>query len=264
MPEPYRTLDVERDGAVLRVWLRRPERLNAIDATLLAEIAELYRSLDADFGVRVAVLGGRGRSFCAGADRTPGALAPPRTGPGERSDRERRWIGQLGRRACRAIEECEVLTVARVHGHALGGGACFALACDFRVASRDAVLRYPEVEIGVPLSWAGVPRLLQEVGAARARELLILCRELDAGTGVAWGVYHRVAEADRLDAEVDRLVAELLEKPELAVHQTKTQLRGYARLLSLGDASEGDGDMIEVARSSPEMQRRFRFERRRE
>ncbi len=253
----YQTLEVERDGPVLRVWLDRPEKLNAIDATMLSEVAEVFRSADTDFATRVVVLGGRGRSFSAGADRRPGGVT---AGPNhEPTARERRWHAQIGRRACRAIEDCEALTVARVHGHALGGGACFALACDFRIAARDAVFRYPEVDIGVPLTWAGVPRLIQEIGAARARELLVMCSEIDAAKAESWGMVHRAVDPDALDAEVAAWVDALLAKPEGAVHQTKTQLRGYARLLTLGDATEGDGDMIDVALRDPAMRARFRM-----
>lgn len=253
----YQTLEVERDGPVLRVWLDRPEKLNAIDATMLGEVAEVFGSLNTDFATRVVVLGGRGRSFCAGADRRPGGVT---AGPDhEPTARERRWNAQIGRRACRAIEECEALTVARVHGHALGGGACFALACDFRIAASDAIFRYPEVDVGVPLSWGGVPRLIQEIGAARARELLVMCSEVDGAKAESWGMVHRAVDPDALEGEVATWVEALLAKPEGAVHQTKTQLRAYARLLTLGDVTESDGDMIDVALRDPAMRARFRM-----
>lgn len=253
----YQTLDVERDGPVLRVWLDRPEKLNAIDSTMLDEVADVFGSVDTDFATRVVVLGGRGRSFCAGADRRPGGVAA--RPDHEPTARERRWNAQIGRRACRAIEECEALTVARIHGHALGGGACFALACDFRIAARDALIRYPELDLGVPLSWAGVPRLIQEIGAARARELLVMCSEVDGAKAEAWGMVHRAVEPAALDGEVAAWVDALAAKPEGAVHQTKTQLRAYARLLTLGDVTESDGDMIDVALRDPAMRARFRM-----
>ena len=99
----WKTLELEREGAILRVWLNRPEKRNAIDEKMLREVGDLFHALETDFETRVVMLGGRGKSFCAGADReggsTPGAVA--------RTERERRWRGQLGRRACRAIEDCE-------------------------------------------------------------------------------------------------------------------------------------------------------------
>ena len=132
-------------------------------------------------------------------------------------------------------------------GHAVGGGSCFALACDFRVVAEDALFRVPEVDLGVPLTWGATPRLLNELGAARTREILLLCEDIDADTAHQWGIAHRTAPAANLDAEVDRLVDTLVAKPEMAVYMTKTQLRGYARMSSVGDVTETDSDMIDVA-----------------
>ena len=252
----FQSLEVERDGPVLRVWLARPDRLNVIDNTMLEELAHLYGSVDTDFDVRVVVLGGRGRTFCAGFDRK----AQPGPERRDATSRERRYVTQLGRRACRAIEECEAITVARLHAHVLGGGFCFAQACDFRVAATDVQLRLPEVEIGLPLGWGAVPRLINEVGASRAREILMLAGNVDAARAERWGLVHRVSEPEALDAEVHTLVEQILAKPELPLYQTKTQLRGYAALARMADATEGDGDLIATASRDPEMQARFKIE----
>jgi enoyl-CoA hydratase/carnithine racemase len=249
-------LELERDGPVLRVWLNRPECRNALDTDLLEELTRLFESLQRDFAARVVVLGGRGASFCAGADRkSPPGTARMRAGSGA-GERERRWFAQLGLRAVRAIEEVEAVTLARLHGHAVGGGLALALACDFRIAADDALFHVPEVDLGIPLSWGATPRLIHEVGAARAREILLLCDRLDAKTAESWGVVHRSVPAARLDAEVDAWARRLAAKPEIAVHMTKTQLRAYARRARLGDFSEADGDLllgasrVGVARSS--------------
>ncbi len=250
----YETLEIEQEGVVLRVWLNRPHRRNAVDSRMLVEIEDLFRSLERDHSTRVIVLGGRGPTFCAGADRKTARESDldPAAGP-----KERRWRMQAGRRACRAIEECEVVTIARIQGHAIGGGCCLALSCDFRLASRDAIFRVPEVELGVPLTWAGVPRLLHEVGAARTREILLLCEDLAGEKLEHWGLVHRRVEESELDAEVSRWTAAVLERSELAVHMTKTQLRGYSRLFALGDASETDGDLISVAYTAGDAKSRF-------
>lgn len=241
----FETLELEREGPVLRVWLNRPEKLNAIDNTMLREIGDLFGSLETEWEARVVVLGGRGRSFCAGADRKAGAPAvEPST------DRERRWISQLGRRANKAIEDCDALTIARVHGHAIGGGACFALACDFRIAARDAVFRVPEVDLGIPLTWGATPRLLNEIGAARTREVLMLCEDIAAQKAADWGMVHRAVDPEALDSEVDELARKLAAKPEMAISMTKSQLRAYARATSLGDVSETDGDLLDRAARS--------------
>jgi enoyl-CoA hydratase/carnithine racemase len=255
MMQNYQTLELERDGPVLRVWLNRPTRRNAINPRMLSEVGDLFLSLQKDFDIRVVVLGGRGASFCAGADRK--APMPEEALPVPGGERERRWLTHLGRRACRAIEDCEVVTIARVHGHAIGGGCCLALSCDFRVAAQDSIFRVPEVDLGIPLTWAAVPRLLDEIGAARTRELVLLCGDVDADKALAWGMIHRSAASDALDVEVDSIVQTLLDKPELALHMAKTNLRGYARLRSLGDASEADGDLFKLAQGSAGFRQRF-------
>ena len=230
------------------MWLARPERLNAISPLMLREVGDLFSSLEKDFETRVVILGGRGRTFCAGADRKP-PVPGQELAPAE-SDRERRWIAQLGRRACQAIEDCEVVTIARVHGHAVGGGCCFALSCDFRVTAEDALFRVPEVDLGVPLTWGAAPRLIHEIGAARAREVLLLCENIDGRKALAWGMAHRAVPAAELDEAVDDLANTLANKPEMAVYMTKTQLRGYAQLARLGDVTESDSDLIDVATRS--------------
>lgn len=243
----WQTLETERDGAILRVWLARPARRNALDTTALEEIAALFGGLQRDFATRVVVLGGRGPSFCAGADRRdPPGRARMAAASGA-SERERRHAAQIGLRACRAIEECEAVTVARVHGHAVGGGAALALACDFRIASEDAVFHVPEVDLGIPLSWGAVARLGHEIGAARAREAILLCERFDARQAERWGAVHRAVPAAELDAVVDDWARRLAAKPEIAVHMTKTQLRAYALAARLGDVTESDGDLLLAA-----------------
>lgn len=239
-------LVVEHDGAIARVWLARPEKRNALDTETLEELVTLYEGFARDLSVQVAVLGGQGPSFSAGADRG----APPGfTGlaGGGASPRELRWAAQLGRRAVAAIADADVVTVARLHGHVLGGALCLALACDFRLAATDAQLGLPEVDLGLPLTWGGTARLAHEVGAARARELIMLCDRVDGSTAAAWGLVHRAVPAGELDALVDGWATRLATKPEVAVHMAKTQFRALSRLGALGDTTELDGDLLLAA-----------------
>jgi enoyl-CoA hydratase/carnithine racemase len=243
----FRTLEIERDGPIARVWLNRPERRNALDTTALDELAALFGSFAREFGTRVAVLGGRGASFCAGADRKSPPGRERLAADSGATDRERRHAAQIGLRAARAIEDAEVVTIARVHGHAIGGGAALALACDFRIAADDAVFAIPEVDLGIPLTWGATARLVHEVGAARAREAILLCDRFDAHTAERWGVVHRAVPPADLDAAVDDWARRLAAKPEIAVHMTRTQLRAYAARDRLGDFTESDGDALAIA-----------------
>lgn len=252
-----RRLTLEREPPILRVWLDRPACRNALDGPTLEEIEALYTSLAHDYAIRVVVLGGRGPSFCAGADRK----SPPgseRMGAGsDATPRERRHVAQLGLRAARAIERAEPVTIARIQGHAVGGGFVLALACDFRVAARDASLCVPEVELGIPLTWGGVPRLIHEVGAARAREILLLGEVIDGERAGRLGLVQRVVDPARLDAETDELARRLAHLPEIAVHMTKTQLRAYGVRGTLGDVTEADGDLLMEASRSGTARRSF-------
>lgn len=243
----FETLEIERRGPLLRVWLARPERRNALNGRALEELAALYTGLRTDFETRVVVLGGRGPSFCAGADRKdpPGSDRMRRASGA--SERERRFASQIGQRACAAIADADVVTLARIHGHAVGGGLALALACDFRIAAADTVFHVPEVDLGIPLSWGATPLLVREVGAARAREIILLCERFDAGRAEQWGVVHRSVPPEALDATVDDWARRLAAKPEVAVHMTKTQLRSYGRRALLGDATETDGDLLMAA-----------------
>jgi len=248
----YSTLDSERRGDVLHIWFDRPAKLNAVDTVMLREVGDCFHQLEREHEARVVVLGGKGRSFSVGADRSP---APDPEYPP--SARGRRWFSHLGRRACRAIEDCEIPTIARVQGHAIGGGMCFAVSCDFRITTPETHWYLPEVELGVPLTWAAIPRLAQEIGTARARQLVMLSHRIDGSTAADWAVAHECVPADELDNAVGRWAERISSLPELAVHMTKTTLRGYSRLASLGDASETDADLINLAQLDPAVAANF-------
>ncbi len=228
-------LELVESGPVLHIWLDRLESLNALDDATLTELAEVYDGATRRFDIKAIVLGGRGRSFCAGAD----LKNPP--GQGGTGKRERRWHAQIGDRACQAIADCEVVTIARLHGHVFGGGLALALSCDFRVAGTDAVFALPEVDLGIPMTWGAVPRLIAEVGASRAREIVMLGNHFDAETAHRIGLVHRVVSGGELDDVVHALAAQIATKPEYAMHVSKAQFRAYSN--SLGDATFNDGDL---------------------
>jgi enoyl-CoA hydratase/carnithine racemase len=256
----YETLELAREAnGILRVWLNRPAKRNALNTAALDEVADCFARINTEWDARVVVLGGRGASFCAGADRKD----PPGSGRTRRSsgasERERRWAGQIGRRACSAIADCEAITIARVHGHAVGGGLALALCCDFRVAASDSVFHVPEVDLGLPLLWGATPKLIYEVGAARAREIILACDRFDAAQAERWNVVHRCVAPAELEAATTQLAQQMAAKPEIAVHMAKTALRGYARIANLGDATEADVDLMLAASRVGAAREAFRF-----
>jgi enoyl-CoA hydratase/carnithine racemase len=251
----YTTLRLEHDGPIARVWLDRPERLNALDVQALEEIAEVFHVLQRRYDARVVVLGGRGPSFCSGADRkNPPARLTRASGAGPR---ERRWAAQIGRRAREAIERLEAITIARLHGHVIGGGVVLALACDLRIAADTTRFCIPEVELGVPLTWGGLPCLVHAVGATRAAELVLLGDRFDAAAAERYGLVNRVVPEGDLDRIVDDWARRIAAKPAWATHMTKSQLLAYGHAAALGDVTVMDGDLLAAA--SAEDPTRFAF-----
>ncbi len=246
----YERLDVERDGPVLRVWLNRPDKRNAHDQLMITEVGDFFLAAAEEFDAKVIVLGGRGPTFCAGADRRE--RPEPST-----SLRQERYRNQLGRRATRAIEDCPIPTVARVHGHAAGGGSCFATSCDFRITTESCQWWVPEVDLGTPLPWAATPRLIQEIGMARARQYVMLSERVDGPTAAEWGLAHECVADDQIDEAVARWVDRLASLPDLAMNMAKAHFRGYARGGALGDLSETDGDLGAIVRSTDDFKQRF-------
>jgi enoyl-CoA hydratase/carnithine racemase len=232
----WKTIVVSEEGPVATVWLNRPEVRNAINQTMLEELAAAYHQLATRFDIRVVVLGGRGSSFCAGADRkdAPGVA---RIVAADASARERHWLARLGDRALEAIEGLEAVTIARIQGHAIGGGVLLATACDFRIAAEGTRFFFPEVELASPLDWRGVPRMIREIGPARAREMVMLSERVDAATAERWHLVNKVVAADQLDGAVRELAERAAGKPELSIQMSKAQFRAYTASQVLGDAS---------------------------
>ncbi|MFV0534065.1 MAG: enoyl-CoA hydratase/isomerase family protein [Cumulibacter sp.] len=239
----YERLSIEPDGAVLRAWLDRPHNLNALDPQTLDEITRLYTAVHQFNEIRVVVLGGRGRAFSAGADLKNHPSRPAPDGP----PRKHRWVAQTGHRAIQAILDCPAITVARLHSHVIGGAVLLAAASDFRIGADDTVFRLPEVEIGLPLSWGGTPLLINEIGAARAREMIVMCRPFPADEAHRLGLLHSVVAVNDIDAEVTRWVERLLSLPHYPVEATKHQFQRYAAAQRMADLSQTDADIYQAS-----------------
>jgi enoyl-CoA hydratase/carnithine racemase len=234
----FSTLLVEHDGAVGRITLNRPDKLNPLSTTTLRELADAAQWCDVQAALKVVVIGGAGRAFTAGAD-----LAAF-TGPATDAPRE---SADAGRAMADAIEAMRAVTVARIHGHCVGGGVVLAAACDLRVAAESTRFSIPEVDLGIPLAWGGVPRLVREIGPARAKELVMTCRPFGAAEAHAMGFVNRVVPDDDLDAAVDALVAELVSKSALTLSMTKRAARAAAEALVPTANAWSDADALQSA-----------------
>ena len=206
-------LEVEVDGPVATLVLDRPDVLNALSVELLDDLVTTVAEVDALPDVRVIVLRGAGRTFSAGADlSTVSRLLA--------DDASARDAADAGHRAAMAIESAQAVTLAAIHGRCIGGGVVLALACDLRIASDRARFSIPEIDLGIPLAWGGIPRMLREVGPGLTRDLVLTGREFGAQEARVAGIVSQVVANDDLDAAVDELAAGVAAKAPLPVRAT--------------------------------------------
>jgi enoyl-CoA hydratase/carnithine racemase len=231
------------EGPVATLTLDRPEVLNALSVELLGQLVDACEDLRSREDVRVVVLRGAGRVFSAGADLGTVALLV-QDGP------EARAAADAGDRAASALEALPQVTVAAIHGRCVGGGVVLAAACDLRVAAADTVFSIPEVDLGIPLAWGGIPRLLREIPPAVARDLVLTCREFGADEALTHGLVSRVVAPDQLDTEVAALADGLARKARLPVRATLDAVA--ARLGAGAPVGWSDADALLSAMRDPE------------
>lgn len=211
----------------------------------LRELVAAAHWFDTETDVTVAVIAGAGRAFSAGADLAAFEHAGSRT-------ETARDAADAGRAMADAIESMRAVTVARIHGHCVGGGVVLAAACDLRVAADTTRFSIPEVALGIPLAWGGVPRLVREIGPARTKELVMTCRPFDAHEAHAMGFVNRVASDAALDDAVDELVAQLVDKSTLTLQMTKRAARDAATQLVATSGAWSDADALVTSLHDPE------------
>jgi enoyl-CoA hydratase/carnithine racemase len=212
-------LHVAREHGITRLTLDRPP-LNVLTPDLIAALGAACRDLASDPDVRVVVLAGAGRAFSAGVD--VGAMRDlDVTGA-------RAFIDGL-RATIRALEEVPVPTIARLHGHVLGGALELTLACDLRIAADSCRLGMPEIAVGIPsvIQAALLPGL---VGWGRTSELLLGGQPVEAREAERWGLVNRAVDESRLDGEVEAWVARLRALPPDAVRLQKALLTRWRRV----------------------------------
>lgn len=249
----YETLRVEREGARLTVRLNRPEKRNAINRRMHQELQEVCRQLGDDFETRVVILTGAGQAFSSGADTSEWR------DPGSANDLEVRHISGIGSRTSAAIENLDQVTIAAVHGFAVGGAVVLAACCDLRVAGESTWFSIPEVELGLPLGWNALPRLAREIGHARALELTITCDRFGAAQARDYGLVTHLVSDGGEEAAARELAAKIIAKPALPVAMTKATIRALKRGTEMGDAVYSDQDMLLYSRLMA--QRRVRLEK---
>jgi enoyl-CoA hydratase/carnithine racemase len=206
-------LRIKRDGGVLHITIAKPERRNAFDAALIAELHDAF----SDVGdARVVVLAGDGPSFCAGAD-VEWQRASIDLSFDENVADALRLYSMLD-----AVDSCPAPVVARVQGYALGGGSGLTACADVVVAAPDATFGFTEVRLGI-IPAVISPFVLAKIGSGHARRLFLTGERFDAQTALRIGLVHEVA--DDLDGTVERFVGELLKSGPEATRAAKRLAR---------------------------------------
>lgn len=239
----FKNLEVRVDDQIGYLWLNRPDRLNALSTALLEEVVNACRWFDEQKNVRVVIVGGRGRAFSSGAD-----LA----GFPSLDDPSLREAADAGRRMAEALENMQALAIARIHGWCVGGGLVLAAACDLRFAAQDARFSIPEVDLGIPLAWGGIERLVREIGPALTKELVITCRAFDAEEAERAGFLNRVVAEDALDGEIYALAESIAKKPRNPVTATKRHTNAVTSQMLGMERAWSDADGLIAALMDPE------------
>src|SRR5438128_6491839 len=211
-------VELVREGGVARIFLNRPQKVNALDSALLDALAATLASLSTDSSLRVVVLGGRGKAFCGGADVSEMAALNAASA--------REFITRI-HRACDAIRRLPVPVVAQLHGAVIGAGLELAASCDLRIAAEGTRFAMPEVRLGIPsvVEAALLPRLM---GSGRAAWLVLTGEAIDAERAREWGLVENVA--DDVDRALSQLVDSLLAGDPAALRTQKALLQMWEEL----------------------------------
>jgi methylglutaconyl-CoA hydratase len=239
-------LAIERQGPVGLITLNRPERHNAFDDALIAELMEAFRSMEAEEGVRLVVLSGAGKSFSAGADlnwmkRMAGFSL-------EENRRDAMGLATL----MRTIAHLRKPTVARVHGAAYGGGVGLVACCDVAVASHHATFSLSEAKLGL-IPAVISPYVVAAIGERQARRYFLTAERFDAGQAWRMGLVHELAVNDiELDEKLNDIVDALLAAGPVAQTEAKALIRAVAGRPVTSELIQDTAERIAKVRASPE------------
>jgi len=211
----YSTLHFKQKGRIGIVKVNRPEALNALNATVLEELSDIFGRIEADDSIGIAILTGEGRAFVAGAD-----IAAMK----EMSAIEGRAFMLKGQAVMQKIENLTKPVIAAVNGFALGGGCELAMACDFRFASEKAKFGQPEVNLGIIPGFGGTQRLPRLVGKGMAKMLIFSAEMIGAEEAKSIGLAEKVFPAEDLLSETEKFAELILSKAPIAVSLAKAAI----------------------------------------
>jgi len=239
----FSTLSLEpQQSSTLLVYLDRPDKLNALNATMLDELDQLFSDASLLSTYRSIIITGRGKAFAAGADIAELSQCAEETGEA---------FSRRGQQVFARIESCTIPVIAAVNGFALGGGCELAMACHLRFAATTAVFGQPEIKLGIIPGYGGTERLVRLIGLARATEYLLTGEHIPAERAHALGLVNRVCDPASLLNETLAFCSLIERMPPLAVTSILRRTHGahpfdgyleaheFGKLCSSHDFKEG-------------------------
>lgn len=233
------TVDIVVNGEIGYLRLNRSQALNAFNLTLMKDIVSAAEWLDEQKDIKVVIVEGKGKSFCAGFDMDYfSELASPE---------KIREIVDLGNKLANKVTKMRAVTIASVHGHCIGGGVVLMGACDFRYASQTASFLLPETQLGIPLAWGGIPRLMREIGPLRTAEFTLLAERISSADAYKMGMLNAVHEDSALKEQVNAVANRLASLSSLVIETTKQQLVAAKEEIASNAYSYCDAHLLHTA-----------------
>ena len=207
--------NLEKKNNIAIISFTRAKSLNALNQSTLKELIDLNRTIKSDTAIKAVIYRAEGIHFSAGADikEKPKASSIIKT-----------WKTNLGKEAIESILKLDQITLASLKGYCLGGAACIATACDFRIASIDTTVAYPEIDLGMNLNWLGLPLLLRLIGPARTKKMVISGEAEDATTLFEWGFIDKICDTSDLDKTTLKFAKKFTSKDTVPAQMIKRSI----------------------------------------
>jgi len=206
------TVQLKKEPPLGWIYLNRPDKLNAINEQLMKDLRQAVDELVADDQIRVIIITGLGKAFCAGAD-----ISQFKTLNGLTA-----WeFAKKGRELIDYIENLPKPTIAMINGYALGGGLELAMACDIRIAAEEAQVGLPEITLGIYPGFGGTQRLIRLIGKGKAMEMMMTGDRIPAREAERLGLVNKVVPLTELEKETRNFAIKLAEKPPVALKLVK-------------------------------------------
>jgi len=245
-----KTLRLEKNDNVLTVWLNREDKANAINLEMLKELITLADWLREQSEIKFVVFTNGGKTFSAGFDLNQFSEFMEKD---QKSPQHSRLVQISGQEMMRKIENIEQVTISAIRGSAYGGGVCLIMATDFRLMTDNSVLNLPETNVGIFLGWGGTSRLVNAVGAVKAKEMIMMCEDVTAEECHKLGLINKVVSSENIDCEVKQIIEKIHSKGQLSIRLAKKTVNSSIAH-NVGDILVSEPELFERVTISNETQ----------